>query len=97
MFCDKTGTLTENKMVFKRCALQGQDFNHNSYSNAVTGSSVIPVNPRLAEHLNNLDIQVCPLTFTFSVAKATLEIASSVRLFDHLLVTLYHQSTLIIK
>ena len=58
MFCDKTGTLTENKMVFKRCAIMGQDFNHNSYSNATTGKSVIPVNPRLGEHLNNLDIQV---------------------------------------
>ena len=58
MFCDKTGTLTENKMVFKRCAILGQDFNHNSFSAASTGRSVIPVNPRLAEHLNNLDIQV---------------------------------------
>ena len=57
MFCDKTGTLTENKMVFKRCAIRGHDFNHNSYSNAA-GKSVIPVNPKLADHLNNLDIQV---------------------------------------
>ena len=58
MFCDKTGTLTENKMVFKRCAIMGQDFNHNSFSHKSTGRSVIPVNTRLAEHLNNLDIQV---------------------------------------
>merc|ERR1719323_1114026 len=44
-------------MVFKRCAIRGHDFNHNSYSNAA-GKSVIPVNPKLADHLNNLDIQV---------------------------------------
>ena len=58
MFCDKTGTLTENKMVFKRCALLGKDFNHNSYSVGNSARAVIPPNPELAEHLNNLDIQV---------------------------------------
>ena len=58
MFCDKTGTLTENKMVFKRCALLGKDFNHNSYSVGNSARAVIPANPELAEHLNNLDIQV---------------------------------------
>lgn len=28
VFSDKTGTLTENKMVFKRCTVGGQDYPH---------------------------------------------------------------------
>ena len=32
MFCDKTGTLTENKMIFKRCTIGGCDYTHNSFS-----------------------------------------------------------------
>ena len=28
IFSDKTGTLTENKMVFRRCSIAGVDYNH---------------------------------------------------------------------
>jgi phospholipid-translocating ATPase len=28
IFSDKTGTLTENKMIFRRCAIGGIDYNH---------------------------------------------------------------------
>lgn len=28
VFSDKTGTLTENNMVFRRCAVGGIDYNH---------------------------------------------------------------------
>lgn len=28
VFSDKTGTLTENKMVFKRCTIEGRNFSH---------------------------------------------------------------------
>jgi len=58
MFCDKTGTLTENKMVFKRCTIAGQDYNHNSFSQANSARAIIPVNPKLAEHMNAMDIQL---------------------------------------
>lgn len=30
IFSDKTGTLTENKMMFRRCCIAGQDFNHDA-------------------------------------------------------------------
>lgn len=28
IFSDKTGTLTENKMIFRRCTINGKDYNH---------------------------------------------------------------------
>ena len=70
IFCDKTGTLTENNMVFKRCTIGGCDYAHNSFTskfnlasaakdsnNAVASRATIPVNPTLAERLNSMDIQ----------------------------------------
>ena len=30
IFSDKTGTLTENKMVFRRCSIAGEDFAHKT-------------------------------------------------------------------
>ena len=35
LFCDKTGTLTENKMLFKRCTIGGHDFTHNAITSAI--------------------------------------------------------------
>ena len=58
MFCDKTGTLTENKMVFKRCTISGQDFGHNSFSQLGSSRAIIPPNRRLSDYLNTLDIQL---------------------------------------
>ena len=45
VFCDKTGTLTENNMVFKRCTIGGQDFAHNTITmNKFSGSSSVSLN-----------------------------------------------------
>ena len=33
LFSDKTGTLTENKMIFQRCTVGGVDYNHTSPEN----------------------------------------------------------------
>ena len=74
MFCDKTGTLTENKMIFKRCTIGGSDYSHKSFSRASntginpenslsikdnqSGRAIIPVNPFLSERLNSIDRQI---------------------------------------
>eukprot|EP00096_Caligus_rogercresseyi_P015122 TRINITY_DN7568_c0_g1_i2.p1 TRINITY_DN7568_c0_g1~~TRINITY_DN7568_c0_g1_i2.p1 ORF type:complete len:1578 (-),score=493.90 TRINITY_DN7568_c0_g1_i2:292-5025(-) len=53
IFCDKTGTLTDNKMIFKNCSIRGMDFSHNSSrdKNSTTGRAIIPVNPLLHQKL----------------------------------------------
>lgn len=33
IFSDKTGTLTENKMIFRRCSANGVDYNHPAPQN----------------------------------------------------------------
>ncbi|CAG2054143.1 unnamed protein product [Timema podura] len=38
VFSDKTGTLTENKMIFRRCTIAGVDYNHPPPENAQTHS-----------------------------------------------------------
>lgn len=57
LFSDKTGTLTENKMVFKRCAINGVDYDHPPGPPAEPSQTLPPIvtpitkvspNPRLA-------------------------------------------------
>ncbi|XP_068972085.1 phospholipid-transporting ATPase VD isoform X1 [Bombus flavifrons] len=45
IFSDKTGTLTENKMLFRRCVVGGQDYSHGG-----NGENLIP-SSRLKEDL----------------------------------------------
>nr|XP_033341873.1 probable phospholipid-transporting ATPase VA [Megalopta genalis] len=45
VFSDKTGTLTENKMLFRRCAVGGQDYSHTG-----EGENLMP-SSRLKEDL----------------------------------------------
>ncbi|KAK9509687.1 hypothetical protein O3M35_006947 [Rhynocoris fuscipes] len=57
IFSDKTGTLTENKMVFRRCTIGGIDYNHPT-AKAMKGDCIsmqLPPNPKLLEHLNEAD------------------------------------------
>lgn len=57
IFSDKTGTLTENRMIFRRCTIAGVDYNHpeleNEGKNCKLGATLtIVVNPKLVEDLN---------------------------------------------
>jgi phospholipid-translocating ATPase len=37
VFSDKTGTLTQNKMEFRKCQVGGQKFGEGSCDNSVSG------------------------------------------------------------
>lgn len=54
IFSDKTGTLTENKMIFRRCSIAGVEYNHPHLANeskSKTGNLTILPDPRLQEDL----------------------------------------------
>lgn len=57
IFSDKTGTLTENKMIFRKCTINGIDYNHasteqdQSFSNPNTPAPPIIVNSKLMEDM----------------------------------------------
>lgn len=62
LFSDKTGTLTENKMVFRRCAVNGVDYDHPPGPPAepqvdlppiVTPLTLVSPNRRLLQHLTD--------------------------------------------
>lgn len=57
IFSDKTGTLTENKMLFRKCTINGIDYNHTpseleeAYSKPGTPAPPIIVNQKLADDM----------------------------------------------
>lgn len=61
IFSDKTGTLTENKMLFRRCTVNGVDYNHppseleEQYSSANSPAPPVQVNPKFLEDLAEVD------------------------------------------
>lgn len=56
IFSDKTGTLTENRMIFRRCCIGGVDYNHPQLENegkvGKLGSLTVAVNPKLLADMN---------------------------------------------
>ncbi|XP_052737915.1 phospholipid-transporting ATPase VA isoform X1 [Bicyclus anynana] len=62
LFSDKTGTLTENKMVFRRCTVSGVDYDHPPGPEAEPSPTLPPIvtpvtkvspNRRLLQHLRD--------------------------------------------
>lgn len=57
IFSDKTGTLTENKMLFRKCTINGVDYNHTpseleeAYSKPGMPAPPIVVNSKLTENM----------------------------------------------
>ncbi|XP_023711362.1 probable phospholipid-transporting ATPase VD isoform X3 [Cryptotermes secundus] len=66
IFSDKTGTLTENKMIFRRCSIAGVDYNHPPPENVqnlkLRPGAPMPllVNTQLQEDLCQVDLRQAP-------------------------------------
>lgn len=59
IFSDKTGTLTENKMLFRRCTISGVDYNHTDITEnkALKNAPLsIVINPKLLSDLHQTGI-----------------------------------------
>ena len=62
VFSDKTGTLTENNMIFRRCTVGGIDYNHPAINKDAPPlkpgerQKIFP-NPRLQEELRQFELQ----------------------------------------
>ncbi|CAD7086518.1 unnamed protein product [Hermetia illucens] len=60
IFSDKTGTLTENKMLFRRCTINGLDYNHppseleREYSKPGSPAPPLTINSKLIEDMSPL-------------------------------------------
>ncbi|KPM04294.1 phospholipid-transporting ATPase VB-like protein [Sarcoptes scabiei] len=55
MFCDKTGTLTENVMEFRCCSIKGINYEHETTSvDSMRRNSEIKVNPKLKEKIDRI-------------------------------------------
>ncbi|EPQ12769.1 Putative phospholipid-transporting ATPase VA [Myotis brandtii] len=53
IFSDKTGTLTENKMVFRRCTVSGMEYSHDA--NGEPREKDITPDPKLLEKVSECD------------------------------------------
>lgn len=68
IFSDKTGTLTENRMIFRRCAIAGVDYNHpvlenESSTNGKQTNLSVAINQELMNDLH-LESALSEHTFT---------------------------------
>lgn len=57
IFSDKTGTLTENKMVFRRCSIMGTEYAHKENGNPLHCAILFKQN-ELMQHLSLLFIVI---------------------------------------
>uniref|UniRef100_A0A665W8V2 Phospholipid-transporting ATPase n=1 Tax=Echeneis naucrates TaxID=173247 RepID=A0A665W8V2_ECHNA len=84
LFCDKTGTLTENKMVFCRCSIYGVEYPHDENAVPVVHKLLLPFichqenkvvpDPELLRKMNWLCSPVLPLTEESSHTLSSLEL-----------------------
>lgn len=71
IFSDKTGTLTENKMVFRRCSIMGTEYAHKENGNPLHCAISFKQN-ELMQHLSHLFI-VVPHVFIYTCTYSQLQ------------------------
>lgn len=59
IFSDKTGTLTENRMIFRRCTISGVDYNHPQREEEKLSLPNAPLPPVIANTNLQLDLSQC--------------------------------------
>lgn len=59
VFSDKTGTLTENRMIFRRCTISGVDYNHPQSEEEKISLPNAPLPPVIPNTNLQLDISHC--------------------------------------
>ena len=65
IFSDKTGTLTENKMVFRRCTVSGIEYSHDANGESGDRASCLGRTSELAELHACALVCVCTQTESF--------------------------------
>lgn len=68
LFCDKTGTLTENNMVFKRCTIGGVDFGHNTFTTRFNAATPRASTSTTTTSLSSISQQVGRIQWFFGPA-----------------------------
>lgn len=59
VFSDKTGTLTENKMIFRRCTIAGVEYNHPPSEEEKLSLPSAPIPPVVANTNLQIDLSQC--------------------------------------
>jgi phospholipid-translocating ATPase len=67
IFSDKTGTLTENRMIFRRCTVAGIDYNHPQTEEEKTSLPYAPLPPVIPNTNLQIDLTHCDTNGRFSL------------------------------
>ena len=66
IFSDKTGTLTENKMVFRRCTVSGIEYSHDANGESGDGVSQSGQDQRAPVSGLHAHVPVCACVYTYT-------------------------------
>lgn len=73
IFSDKTGTLTENKMVFRRCTVSGIEYSHDANGESGDGGSQSGQDQRAAVSELHAHVPVCACVYIYTHTHTQLQ------------------------